>query len=203
MTAQAAHTEPAEPLAAQRLLEAAIESFATKGYHATTTRDISARSGLSSAAVYVHYASKLQLLERICTEGHLSARECLEDALAIEGTHPERIANAVRAFTKWHAENQTVARVVQFEYRALPTSARDVIKALRRDMQALVQRALLDGVAAGVFDVDDVAGTALAITSLCVDVARWYSPQEARSPEQLGQLYAALVLRLLASRPAS
>jgi AcrR family transcriptional regulator len=183
--------------AAQRLLDAAIESFAAIGYHATTTRDIADRAGMSPAAVYVHYNSKLDLLQTISRRGHEDARRCLEEGLAVEGTHQERVANGIRMFAKWHAENQTVARVVQYEYRALPTEARVEIKALRRQMQRDLEDAVRRGADAGRFVIEDVAGAALAIVSLCVDIARWYSPNERRSPDDLGALYAKLAIKML------
>lgn len=39
---------------ARRLVLSAVDSFARRGYHATTTRDISVGAGLSPAALYVH-----------------------------------------------------------------------------------------------------------------------------------------------------
>lgn len=45
-------------------------------------------------------------------------------------------------------------------------------------------------------------GTTLAVLSLCVDVARWFSAEGARTPEEVGDLYADLVLRMVgAARP--
>ena len=183
-----------------RLMEAAIDLFASVGYHGTTTRDIAERAGMSPAAVYVHFPSKLELLERISRVGHDDARRCLEEALAAEGTHDERVANGIRAFARWHAENQTIARVVQYEYRALPPEARDGIKFLRRQMQKDVENALRRGVEAGRFHVEDAAGAALALVSMCVDIARWYSPNERRSPTELGDLYADLALKMLGAK---
>jgi AcrR family transcriptional regulator len=183
--------------AADRLFEAALESFSQIGYHATTTRDIAERAGMSPAAVYVHYRSKLELLAAISKIGHESARVCLENALAVAGSHHDRITSAVSAFAGWHAHNQTLARVVQYEYRALPNELREEIKVLRRQMQADVEEEVRDGVAAGEFSTRNPAGVSLAIISLCVDVARWYSPKSVRSPEQLGDLYAQLALTML------
>ena len=52
--------------------------------------------------------------------------------------------------------------------------------------------------AAGVFDVEDVEGTTLAVLSLCIDLARWYEPaDDHKSAEAVGELYAGLVLRML------
>ena len=63
--------------APHRLLEAAAEAFADRGFHATTTRDIASRAGLSPAGVYVHFASKEELLYQLSREGHEVARDML------------------------------------------------------------------------------------------------------------------------------
>jgi hypothetical protein len=62
-------------------------------------------------------------------------------------------------------------------------------------MRGVLQR----GVASGDFDVQDVSGTALALSSLATDVARWYPSTGRKSPEKLGRLYADLALRMAAS----
>jgi hypothetical protein len=36
--------------------------------------------------------------------------------------------------------------------------------------------------------------------SLCIDVARWYSPKGRRTPDEIGTLYADLVLRMVTAR---
>lgn len=69
------------PKAAQRLLVAAIETFAERGYHATTTRDIAARAAMSPAAVYIHYPTKEDLLYQIMMVGHQRALTVIKDAV--------------------------------------------------------------------------------------------------------------------------
>ena len=44
---------------------------------------------------------------------------------------------------------------------------------------------------AGVFEVDDLPGTATAIFSLCIDVARWYSRGEGVRPRASGRSTAS------------
>lgn len=188
-------------IAPDRLLHAALESFASVGYHATTTRSIAERAGMSPAAVYVHYRSKIELLHALSQIGHDSARRCLEEGLSVEGSYADRLSNAVAAFARWHAENQTVARVVQYEYQALPSKYRADIKSVRRRMQNDVEEVIRQGVEAGEFETDDVPGTAIAIISLCIDIARWFNPKGKRSPEELGTLYGELALRMLAADP--
>ena len=182
---------------AVRLLEAAVESFAEVGYHATTTRSIAKRARMSPAAVYVHYESKLDLLKLISKMGHEGARETLETALAVEGTEKERIRAAIYAFARWHVDNQTTARVVQYEYRHIPSREREGIRRLRRRMQAAVAEVIARGVGSGEFRTPDPSGAALAIVSMCVDLSRWYSEKETRSPDEIGELYSQIALRIL------
>ncbi|MFI5632715.1 TetR/AcrR family transcriptional regulator [Streptomyces sp. NPDC051664] len=188
------------PEAARRLLVAAVDAFAERGYHATTTRDIAGRAGMSPAALYIHYKTKEELLHRISRIGHDRALLLLETAADAEGTASERLAHAVRSFVRWHAEGHTTARVVQYELDALGPEHRTEIVALRRRSDAVIRRIISEGVEAGEFDVPDIPGTTLAVLSLCIDVARWFSAQGSRTPDEVGALYADLVLRMVAAQ---
>ncbi|MCB5182838.1 TetR/AcrR family transcriptional regulator [Streptomyces antimicrobicus] len=188
------------PDAARRLLVAAVDAFAERGYHATTTRDIASRAGMSPAALYIHYRTKEELLHRISRIGHDKALEILSTAADGPGGAAERLAAAVRSFVRWHAAHHTTARVVQYELEALGPEHRAEIVALRRESDAAVRRILAEGVEAGDFDVPDVPGTTLAVLSLCIDVARWFNTAGRRSPEEVGELYADLVLRMVGAR---
>ncbi|KIF02265.1 TetR family transcriptional regulator [Streptomyces sp. RSD-27] len=190
------------PDAARRLLVAAVEAFAERGYHATTTRDIAGRAGMSPAALYIHYKTKEELLHRISRIGHDKALEILETAASGPGAAAERLDAAVRSFVRWHAAHHTTARVVQYELDALAAEHRSEIVALRRLSDAAVRRILAEGVRAGEFDVPDVPGTTLAVLSLCIDVARWFNADGRRTPDEVGALYADLVLRMVGARPA-
>ncbi|MEW2343613.1 TetR/AcrR family transcriptional regulator [Streptomyces griseoaurantiacus] len=185
------------PDAARRLLVAAVDAFAERGYHATTTRDIASRAGMSPAALYIHYKTKEELLQRISRIGHEKVLEILRAADGAGGSATERLAEAVSSFVRWHAGRRTTARVVQYELDALGPEARAEIVALRRQVDAVVRGIIEDGVATGEFDVLDVRGTTLAVLSLCVDVARWFNVEGPRTPEEIGMLYADLVLRMV------
>ncbi|MFJ7179036.1 TetR/AcrR family transcriptional regulator [Streptomyces massasporeus] len=188
------------PVAARRLLVAAVEAFAERGYHATTTRDIAGRAGMSPAALYIHYKTKEELLHRISRIGHEKALEILRTASRREGSPTERLADAVSSFVRWHAGGRTTARVVQYELDSLGPDARAEILALRRQVDGEVRGIIEEGTRSGEFDVIDVHGTTLAVLSLCIDVARWFNVDGPRTPEQVGELYADLVLRMVGAR---
>lgn len=197
--------------AAQRLRAGAVEAFAERGFHATTTRDIAGRAGMSPAALYIHYKTKEELLFQISQLGHERSVAILEEATeggserGTEGEtlHAERLARAVRAFVRWHAEHHTTARVVQYELAALGEEHYARIVSLRRRSEEILRGVLEDGVAAGEFEIADIRGTTLAVMSLCIDVARWFSPEGRRTPDEIGALYADLVLRMAGARRTS
>ena len=201
MTAEAATREAwadITPDAARRLVLAAVEAFAERGYHATTTRDIAGRAGMSPAALYIHYKTKEELLYQISKVGHLRSLDLLAEARDADGGTPaERLAAAVRAFVRWHAEHHTTGRVVQYELGALAEDHYAEIVVLRRQSEEAIRSIISDGVAAGDFDVPEVSGTTLAVLSLCIDVARWFNPEGRRTPDEVGALYADLVLRMV------
>ncbi|MEU5466032.1 hypothetical protein AB0H06_31185, partial [Streptomyces althioticus] len=119
-----------------------------------------------------------------------------------EGTATQRLADAVSSFVRWHARGRTTARVVQYELDSLGPDARAEIVGLRRQVDAEVRGIIEDGVRSGEFDVPDVPGTTLAVLSLCIDVARWFNVDGPRTPEEVGALYADLVLRMVGARRA-
>jgi AcrR family transcriptional regulator len=192
---------PVEPAASRRLLEAAVEAFADQGYHATTTRDIATRAGLSPAGLYVHYPSKAALLGHLSRVGHGAVLRLVEHALSLPGDSARRLHALVAAFAAWHAEHHTVARVVQYELRSLEPADRAAVTELRRRLERLVEAEIRRGVDDGTLVTEHPRQATRAILSLGVDVARWYEPSGPDSPQRLGRVYADLALRMLGAEP--
>jgi Tetracyclin repressor-like, C-terminal domain len=59
------------------------------------------------------------------------------------------------------------------------------------------------GVQAGVFETPHPTMAATALVSLGIDIARWYREEGAWSPEEIGDFYADLALRMMGGRPAT
>ncbi|OZM72321.1 TetR family transcriptional regulator [Amycolatopsis antarctica] len=185
------------PDAARRLMLAGVESFAGRGFHATTTRDIATKAGMSPAALYVHFPSKAALLFEISRSGHEQTLRVTQRAIERGGTPVESVRELVTDFVAWHARRHTVARVVQYELHALPPEEFAVIAGLRRRIERAVRDVVAAGAADGSFRVDDPATATRALLSLGIDVARWYTDRTRTAPATLGRQYAALALRML------
>jgi AcrR family transcriptional regulator len=188
------------PDAARRLMAAAVESFAARGYHATTTRDIATAAGMSPAALYVHFPAKSAVLFAISRSGHERTLALVQTTMANHDDPVDAMRVLIEEFVAWHAKRHVIARVVQHELEALTPADHQVVLELRRTTEGLVRDLVTRGVAAGAFTVPDVRTAARAVLSLGIDVARWYSPTSKPAPEVLGKQYAELVLSMLGHR---
>jgi AcrR family transcriptional regulator len=182
---------------AVRIMLAAADAFADRGFHATTTRDIASRAGLSPAGVYVHFASKEVLLFELSRRGHARARDLLVAAADAAPTPTEALRAIVGGFSRWHAEHYELGRIVQFEFRHLSPEHREAVLGLRKEIDNVVAGVLRDGVATGAVEVADVPGTSLALLSMAIDVARWYAPDVRRTPAHIETSYGDLAVRLV------
>jgi AcrR family transcriptional regulator len=190
--------------ARSRLVSAATAAFAERGYHATTTRDIAARAGMSPAAVYVHHRSKEELLHQISRRGHQATLDLVRTAAATTEDPAARLAEVVRSFAVYHAYANTSARVVNYELAALSEEHLAEILELRRAIAAELRGVVERGVAAGVFDTPDPRMATTALLSLGIDIARWYRQERDWSPDDIGAYYADLALRMVgAVRPTN
>ena len=185
---------------AVRLMMAAADAFADKGFHATTTRDIASRAGLSPAGVYVHFTSKEDLLFELSRRGHQTARDQLVAAALAASSPTEALRSIIGGFSRWHAEHHQLGRIVQYEFRHLSPVHRDAVLSLRREIDKVVRGVLTDGVDSTEFEVEDIPSTALVLLSMAVDVARWYSPEIRRTPDDIARTNGDLAVRLVARR---
>ena len=186
-----------------RLLDAAVQAFAERGFHATTTRDIAAAAGMSPAALYVHHRSKEELLFLISREGHQQALDAVLDARATAPDPIGQLTAVGRAFAMFHVRHHTVARVLNYELAALTDEHRAEIDELRTGIDRELRDLVREGVRAGVFDTPDPALAATALASLSVDIARWYREDGEWTPDQIGDYYSDLSLRLVGADPGS
>lgn len=183
---------------ARSLLTSGVRCFASKGFHATTTRDITAAVGLTPGALYVHFPSKEHLLFEIIRTGHVRSLETLKKAEA-DGNAVSYMRSLVARFVAWHAHHHVAARVSQYELASLTPEHYEEIIQLRRQSTNIFRQAVIRRIDEGTFAAVDVHRVVRAILSLGVDLVRWYRTDGPDSPEQLGEFYADLALGMVTS----
>lgn len=184
---------------ARGLLASAVRCFAANGFHATTTRDISAGVGLSPAALYVHFPSKELVLYEITRIGHERALAHIQaPEIEAAGGPTDRLRLLMRRYTAWHARHHVAARVCQYQLNGLTPDHYDEIRELRRHTNEVFRNVVAGGVADGTFAQVDVNRVVRGTLSLGIDLVRWYRLDGPDSPEELGEFYADLALKMVA-----
>ncbi len=185
-----------------RLLDAARAEFAQHGFGGASTRGIAERAGISASALYVHHRSKEELLFLIAKEGHENALRDMQRVLAAQTGPGAQFVGVMRTLGAGHAREQFVSHVLANELDSLNSQHYAEVAAIRRAMVGLV-RAIIDrGVELEMFESPRIDMTVTALFSLCVDVARWYRPEGRWTPEEIGDHFALLGLRMLNASPA-
>ncbi|TDP31092.1 TetR/AcrR family transcriptional regulator [Nocardia ignorata] len=195
-------TEPRGDSTRARLLEAALEAFAEKGFNGTTTRDIAGAAGMSPAAVYVHHKSKEELLYLISRSGHDETLELIRRAAASSSDPATALRNVIHEFAVHHARAHTSARIVNYELNSLNPEHLTEIRAIRQQIDHAMRELVQRGIEEGAFDTPDARIAATALLSLGIDIARWYREAGPWSPEDIATAYAEIALRIVgAVRP--
>ncbi|MGB7819157.1 MAG: TetR/AcrR family transcriptional regulator [Ornithinibacter sp.] len=94
-------TDPATATSRERILQAATELFAERGYDATSTRTIAEAVGLNIATVAYHVGGKNELYLEVMRQAHQSQGEAMAAPLAelrAAGGSPTQVRAALGAF---------------------------------------------------------------------------------------------------------
>ena len=82
----------------ERILETALALFAQRGYLGTSMNHIACQLGLTKAALYKHYTSKQEILDKIVETQRTGKRHFI--VIVAEGIgHSQEIANEIQART--------------------------------------------------------------------------------------------------------
>ncbi len=99
----------------ERLLEAALQLFATHGYHGASMRQIAEAADVAVGGIYNHFRSKEEILVAVILAWH--PLQLIMPALAeTEGTTLERfVYNATEQFLRTFAERPELLRILMIE----------------------------------------------------------------------------------------
>lgn len=97
----------------QRLIDGALEVFATKGYASATVDDVVEAAGASRATFYLHFPSKLALVQAYVEElwPEVSAYYDALDAILVSGSR-EELREWVDDAVRWYEGHEMFATVM-------------------------------------------------------------------------------------------
>jgi AcrR family transcriptional regulator len=186
---------------AQVIADAAIRLFYDRGYHGTSIRDIAGEANVGIATLFHHHQSKLELLRRIMNAGFDELLAEMEAAVAAAGDDPTaQLSAAVRTHVRRHCERPMESAIATSELRSVEGPLRDELAAKGERVHGMFADAIVAGVAVGAFECDTPRETARAVHAMCSAVTGWYRPDGRMSPEEVGELYVGMALRLVGAR---
>lgn len=131
----------------QRILDAALEVFADKGFHAATVDQVAAAAGVTKGAVYYYFQDKDDLARDL---QHLLWEDLAQRSLAGHDPHRSATANVMACFEVFLRSIQAMpgARIFLREAWFSPTLD-EAGRADHEDALGLVQGLIEAGIAAG------------------------------------------------------
>jgi len=181
------------------ILDAAVDLFANKGYHATTVRDIAGGSGMLSGSLYAHIESKEDLLFEIVASAAEQFTAAVAPIVGGPGAAADKLRRAMAAHVRVVAADLSAATVFLHEWRALSPERQAAAAALRDRYEALLGDIITQGVVSGEFRPVDQKFARLLVLSAVNWLYMWYRPGGELAPEAVAERLAVLILQGLES----
>ena len=180
------------PTRKQQIEEQATILFRSKGYSASSMRDLASLMGMEAASLYSHIRSKEELLQKICfrmADAFFVAMEKIDQPSA-----DLKLAAAVKAHFQVITENLNAAAVFFNEWRHLSEPYLSEFLALRNQYEQFYLRIIEQGIQQEVFRPIDMKLAMMTILSSINWTYQWYNDQGKMSVEEIGNQLAELLI---------
>ena len=179
----------------RQIEDVASTLFSSRGYAATSMRDIAKALDLQGGSLYSHIPSKEAVLAAIVEEAAEAFHAAVRPIAEGEGSAAERLRRMVAAHVRVVTGGRERAKVFLFEWTFLGEERRAAIARSRSAYQDYFERVVAEGMAAGELSSPDPKLAAVFILSAMNAIAHWYRPDGALGPDALAGQYAELFLQ--------
>ena len=174
------------------LLAAAGQLSRTKGFAATTVRDIANAAGMFPGSLHYRYPTKEALLLALMEQGITKATTAVRVAISSSQDPLDRVRLAIRAHLQLLLHEDDSIYVLLYEWRALTGEARESMVRLRDKYDALWDGLLYELAGTAKLRVDiDLKLVRLSALGSINWVAQWYSPQGELTPDDIADTFAS------------
>lgn len=146
----------------ERLIQAALEVFAKRGYHGTTVDDIVSASETSKGAFYHYFPSKQGIFLKLLDQLAGLVEVGVEAAIREEQGALAKVEVALRVVLEVASANQDLTKILLVESAALGREFERSRLGIHRRFAALIQRHLDRAVAEGAIPRQDTHTTSIA-----------------------------------------
>jgi AcrR family transcriptional regulator len=182
----------------RQIEDVASALFSDRGYAATSMRDIARALDLQGGSLYAHIPSKEAVLWSIVEEAADRFQAVVGPIAALPRPAPERLRAMVHAHVDVLASGLERASVYLFEWTFLAPERRERSARSRAAYQALFERVIAEGQAAGELAAADGRLAAIFLLSAMNGLPRWYRPDGPLGAAAVAGQFAELFLAGLA-----
>lgn len=159
----------------RRILDAAIDVIAEKGFHSSRVSDIAERAGVADGTVYLYFKSKEQILMTALDGAFESFYRRAKEELASSADAPAKLRTLARLHLRSLSQHRSLAVVLQTELRQ---SAKFLAEFSHRELKGyfdLIREIIREGQQAGRIrrEVPDKIAAACLFGALDEMVTSW------------------------------
>lgn len=193
-----------DPLLIQRrreqIVEAAVELFISKGFHKTTTREISQSSGFSIGTLYEYIEFKEDVLYLVCDDIHQKIESRLKEVIVEEATTVEMLRSAISGFMRVIDEMQDRVLLIYQEIKSLPKEQMIYVLQKEQTIAGYFEKILRRGMEDGTLNIDEQSIFLMAHNIVVLGemwTFRRWALQKKYTLEQYTEMQTSLILREL------
>jgi TetR/AcrR family transcriptional regulator, cholesterol catabolism regulator len=178
----------------QQILNVTAKQFRTKGYAASSMRELASELGIEAASLYHHISSKDELLDTICfgmVEKFISALKEVND---IYFNAEEKLRMAINLHVNLMTANLDQSVVCLNEWRNLKEPRLSEYKNLRAQYENEFKSIIVLGKNEDIFDNVNLDFATLTILSSVNWIYQWYDPKGGITPEEIATNLSDFIL---------
>lgn len=134
----------------QRILDAAIQEFAGKGYNAASINIIARNAGISIGSMYSYFASKEDLFMSVMDSGHNLLEQALKEVVDMPGDLYDRMDKMIEVSQRYAIENHQLNQIyIEISTEGLSHLARRISLKMESLTAAIYHRLIDEAKTAG------------------------------------------------------
>lgn len=183
----------------QAVLLAAVRLFNAKGFHSTSLDDVAEALQVTKPTIYHYFKSKDDVLFECCQVGLRDMTAAFGAAMAQGGNGAVRLRALMVSYGLLMTRDfgMCITRTADSE---LSPSSLVRFRALKRDVDQFLRRAIREAMADGSIATADVHLTAFTISGAINWIGRWYAPEGPLSAQEIAEGIADRLMTGLAPR---
>ncbi|UWR39501.1 TetR/AcrR family transcriptional regulator [Sulfitobacter sp. W074] len=179
----------------RRIIEAAAQLFAERGYDGTSMRDIALAAGISKSLLYHHFADKYEIFSKASASDGAGLNEQVREALVDATCARDKLQIFMTITARYFEENRMSWMASSQEFWSAGENHVSLKMRVRRDSFEKMLRSILDeGVSSGEFRIQDTRMAGRLILSSLNWMQRWYKPGGTKTAEMIAEEYFSLIV---------